>query len=111
MCDTNCADCGERCDNPEKPVALICDSCHDTEDRLDECLRCSGKFCIYCSAFGYCEDCIEEMGLIAEKLEWYLEQQKAARKPCLSPEVAGYDRGYLAAIQYCIRIAKGEQLP
>ena len=108
MCDTNCADCDERCDNPEKPVALICDSCNDDATRLDECLRCGGKFCTYCSAFGFCESCIDEMGLIAEKLEWYLEQQKENRKHWRGND---YDRAYINAIQYCIEIVKGEKLP
>jgi len=89
---------------------LICDSCDETVGRLDVCLRCDGQFCHHCMAFGFCESCIEEMGLVAERIEQAIEQQEDDNVGSRITWTQ-YERGIRIGLRVALSFAKGERLP
>jgi hypothetical protein len=77
-------------------------------DALEECLRCDKKFCVHCRAHGFCEDCIEQMGLIEQNIQESIEQQEKSN-------VGGvitwtdHERGIREGLQLALKVAKGEE--
>ena len=123
MCDTNCADCGDRCDNKPTVCSIcgrevtdfqVCD-CGDKMcmDCVNECETCYKPMCANCKSLGWeghCYQCLERAVRLEQDIEEYIQSMMDANGD--NPNVWDtLSRGIWAGAKYCLMIVKGEVKP